>query len=343
MSAEIVIRRAGPGVTLQDAGRSGYLSRGLSRGGAADPLALAEGAALLGQSPDLAAIEVAGSGLELEVTAPVWIALTGAPKQALSGRHELAWNACHRLEPGQSLHLGAALAGNFAYLHVAGGFQPPEIVGGRGAHLVAGLGAPLAEGARIPVGDDPDPARPRRQLAAVPRFDGGTIRILPGPQTPLFPDAVVERFLSTAFERTSWGNRQGVKLGFDGDGFAPDAGRKIISEAIVPGDIQITGDGTPYVLGVECQTIGGYPRLATVVPQDLPKVMQATPGARLRFEMVTVEEALRDHRKPGELVRQLQEALSLVADPYDSHALLAKNLVSGVVAGDEFYDVEDGT
>ena len=47
MSAKLVIHRAGPGVTVQDLGRTGYLAQGLSRGGAADPLSIAEGAALL--------------------------------------------------------------------------------------------------------------------------------------------------------------------------------------------------------------------------------------------------------------------------------------------------------
>lgn len=47
---------AGPGVTVQDLGRPGWLASGLSRGGAADRLALLEGAALLGQGADLAAL-----------------------------------------------------------------------------------------------------------------------------------------------------------------------------------------------------------------------------------------------------------------------------------------------
>ena len=71
----------------------------------------------------------------------------------------------------------------------------------------------------------------------------------------------------------------GVQLKWDGDGFLPEIGRKIVSEVIMPGDIQIIGDGTPYVLLSECQTTGGYPRIATVLPCDLPCIAQA-PRAR---------------------------------------------------------------
>ena len=60
MSAELIVHEAGPSLTVQDRGRTGYLAMGLSRGGAADTLALAEGAALLRQSPEFAAIEMAG-------------------------------------------------------------------------------------------------------------------------------------------------------------------------------------------------------------------------------------------------------------------------------------------
>ena len=49
MSRALRIHRAGPSLTVQDFGRIGFLEFGLSCGGAADPLALTEGAALLGQ------------------------------------------------------------------------------------------------------------------------------------------------------------------------------------------------------------------------------------------------------------------------------------------------------
>ena len=63
MSAALRIVKAGPGLSLQDAGRPGFLAKGLSRGGAMDPLALAEGAALLGQPLKHAlAVEMAGQG-----------------------------------------------------------------------------------------------------------------------------------------------------------------------------------------------------------------------------------------------------------------------------------------
>ncbi|SDJ77818.1 biotin-dependent carboxyltransferase family protein [Aliiruegeria lutimaris] len=335
----LILHRTGPGTSVQDLGRSGYLAQGLSRGGAADPIALAEGAALLNQPPALAALEIVSS-IEVEVTEPTWIALTGAPKKASRDGQPLSWNACHRLAPGQRLTLGAATEGNYAYLHLAGGIETPQQVGGRGAHLTAGLGPTLSDGMRLPIGPPPAPVQRERALPSEDRFGGGEIRVLAGPQTGLFPAEVLERFLATPFIRTAWGNRQGVKLGHEGEGFRPAGGLDLMSEVIVPGDIQVTGDGTPYVLGPECQTIGGYPRIATVAPQDLPRVMQATPGARLRFRMVTLEEALASHRAIERVHEDASGQLQAQeANPY--HNLMVHNLISGVAI--DIFDNKDET
>ncbi|SFC07601.1 biotin-dependent carboxyltransferase family protein [Tropicimonas isoalkanivorans] len=338
MTREVHILRAGPGVTVQDLGRPGYLAQGLSCGGAADPVALAEGAALLEQAVSCAAIEVAGAVLEVEATAPVRFALTGAPMRAQIGSdgRSLAWNASHRLDAGETLRLAPGGTGSYGYLHLGGGIDTPERVGGRGAHLAAGLGAPLDRGDRLTLAADPQPDASPRRLPPDDRFSGGTIRMIPGPQTGLFPQALLTRFLSTPFERTAWGNRQGVKLGFSGEGFRPEGGLHLLSEVIVPGDIQITGDGTPYVLGPECQTIGGYPRIGTVLPQDLPKVLQAAPGAALRFRMVPLESAAADYLSPEAQTRALSRRVEpLVRDPRHVPNLLSYEFISGVTAGRE--------
>lgn len=341
MSTELIVRHAGLGVTVQDLGREGYLSHGLSRGGAADPVAHAEGAALLGQAPGLASVEIAASAIEIETTAPVWVALTGAPMAARYGASDLAWNASHLLGTENRLRIGSLRSGNYAYLHVAGGIDTPVVVGGRGVHLAAGLGRPVASGDTLPAGAGPGPERTPMWLPAGDRFGGGEIRMMAGPQTDVFPQSVLRRFLDTPFVRTAWGNRQGIRLSHDGKGFRPAEGLNLVSEFITPGDIQITGDGTPYVLGPECQTIGGYPRIGTVLPQDLSRVMQANAGSELTFRLVTLEEASAGLRTPEALVGEIRAGLlPLVRDPRLMPDLLSYEFISGVTAGSDPSDEE---
>ena len=335
MSRALIVRRAGPGVTVQDLGRPGFMAYGLSRGGAADRRAMAEGAALLGQKRDLAAIEMAGFGGEFEVTGDIRVALTGAPMRATLDGADIRWNTSHILPAGSILNIGGATAGVYGYLHVAGGVETPERIGSRSAHLAARLGGSIDDGARLPVGQDPS-QNVGLTLDVEPRFSGGEVRIVPSLQTEVFAPAERERFTETIFTRDTRGNRMGVRLLPDGCGFATDAGLNILSEVIVPGDIQITGDGTPYVLMTESQTTGGYPRIGSVIPADLPRVAQAAPGTQLTFRFITLDEAVEIERKERAGIAELpRRVYPLIRDPHDIADLLAYQLVGGVTAGDD--------
>ncbi len=336
MTRAVIVHRAGPGVTVQDRGRPGYLAFGLSRGGAADQLALVEGAALLGQDANLGALEMAGTGGEFEATEDLRIALTGAPMRTSIDGENLVWNASHLLPKGARLTIGAASSGCYGYLHVGGGLHLPTVLGAQSAHLAAGIGAPVQPGERLPVGRDARIGDKGEILEPEARFDGGTIRIVPSLQTRLFDPTEIERFEATEFNRDTRGNRMGVRILPGGDGFHIEAGLTILSEVIVPGDVQITGDGTPFVLLSECQTTGGYPRIGSVVPADLPRVAQARPGTALRFRFVSLEEAVDIERRETERRESLRASLRpIIRDPHDIHDLLSYQLIGGVTAGDD--------
>ena len=119
----------------------------------------------------------------------------------------------------------------------------------------------------------------------------------------------------------------------DGEGFFASDGLSIVSEVIVTGDIQVTGDGAPYVLMCESQTTGGYPRIATVIPCDLPKVAQAAVGAPLRFEFISLEEAIALETRARAALKALSGMVEpLVRDPHDIADLLSYQLISGAVS-----------
>ena len=64
-----------------------------------------------------------------------------------------------------------------------------------------------------------------------------------------------------------------------------------MSDAVVPGDIQILGDGTPIVLMRDHQPTGGYPRIATIASVDLDRFAQMRPGSPVAFASITVDHA----------------------------------------------------
>lgn len=329
---QMSVLRAGPAITVQDAGRPGMLVQGLSRGGAADPVALAEGAALLGQSRDLAALELAGFGGVFGFAESTRLALTGAPMRADIDGKALTWNASHQIEPGQILTVGGCEAGAYGYLHLAGGVATDPVLGSRSAHLVAGIGAPVRAGDNLPIGPDAGQGQ-NLVLDVEDRFSGGTARVVHSAQTALFPAAERERFEATEFTRDDRANRMGVRLTLVGKGFAADRQLSILSEVIVPGDIQVTGDGTPFVLLPECQTTGGYPRIGTVIPADLPMVAQAGPGDRLRFRFVGYDEAIEAERRHRAMLRDLpRRPRPAIRDPREIQDLLSYRLIDGMIS-----------
>jgi len=83
----------------------------------------------------------------------------------------------------------------------------------------------------------------------------------------------------------------GVRLVDAAGVFAEQRRLNLVSDAIVPGDIQILGDGTPIVLMRDHQPTGGYPRIATVASADLNRFAQLRPGTDVRFRPVTLEHA----------------------------------------------------
>ena len=331
------LRRADGLLTVQDMGRPGHLAKGLSRGGAMDRLALIEAAALLGTDAPLAGIEMAGAGGVFEVSEPMRIALTGAPMAATLDGAPLQWHASHLILPGQSLRIGGVQAGSYGYLTPAGGMAGDEWLGSRAAHLSIGIFGPLVAG-DLPVTDDPDADRPAQVIDASRRFNGGTVRVIDGPQTGLFDDDVLTAFFDTQFTRSDRGNRQGVR--FDAErNFTSELAAGLASDLIGPGDLQMTGDGVPFVLMSECQTIGGYPRLGTVISADLSVAAQVAPGAKLRFQRITMDEADRlVLTEAQQIASAVKRCRPLIRDPAMIQDLLAYQLVGGVTAGDELED-----
>ena len=74
----------------------------------------------------------------------------------------------------------------------------------------------------------------------------------------------------------------------------------MISRAGSPGAVQVTNDGQCIVLGVDGQTIGGYPKIAHVIGPDLDALGQLRPGSKLRFTRGTLAEASQRNRADAE-------------------------------------------
>lgn len=336
MSGVLEVVTAGPGSTLQDRGRFGHQRFGVSTAGAADPLLLAASNALVGNGAYEGAIEFTLVGDTYEVAAESCrIAVAGESYLTIDGQQHPSWTS-HRLTRGQRFRVGSLNSGARGYLAVAGGFDAAPVLGSVSTHLRSGLGGfsgrRLAPGDRLPLKLDEAPREPERTLD--PRrilSRSNVLRVVLGPQESHFTDAGLAAFLESEFTVTAEADRMGYRL--DGPAVEHVDGFNIISDGIPLGAIQVPGTGRPIVLLADRQTTGGYPKIACVIAPDVAALSQLRPGATLRFQAVTVEEATDAHRAFAELIGNLPALVEteIPGGILDSERLLSLNLIDGMV------------
>lgn len=329
---------AGAGVSIQDGGRSGHRDIGVPLAGAADAVLLACANALLGQPAACAALEVALLGPTLRaVGAPVQLALAGHFRPRLrrrDGDHVAveAWRSL-TLQPGDELAVGPCRSG-IGYLALAGGIDVPLVLGSRATYARAALGG--IDGRTPRAGDVLRAAAPpgaERQAARPFVHAGGPMRVLSGPQDDHFDAEAWTLFVGSDYRVTSEADRMGLRLAGAVLRHVAGQGPDIVSEAAVPGAVQVPGAGQPIVLGVDAQTIGGYAKIATVIRADLPRLAQLRPGDVLRFGCVTRAEARAARRSLAEALRDWVAGIGPLragGEP-DEAALRAGNLISGMI------------
>jgi len=342
MSALLVVVQPGIGTTVQDEGRAGHRHHGLPLSGWLDaPLARAANA-LLGNGPCAAVLELRGVGTALKVArGPLRLALAGrigATRIAAHGaRTDLpAWRTA-TLEEGDVLQLGAAEDG-CAYLAVDGGVDLTPAFGSRSSYWRAGLSGVLGRafqpGDQLPCGGstDPDPREWRCRSPWVPAE--GPVRVMAGPQDDHFTAESLVRFLTQDWEATASQDRMGLRLQGEPLAHTSPAAADIVSDGVAPGAIQVPASGQPIVLLADGQTVGGYPKIATVITADLPRLAHLRPGTRVRFASVTADEArqaLQDQQRRWAHWLAGREAF-LPPGRIDAGALYGGNLISGMLA-----------
>lgn len=247
-------------------------------GGAADRFSLAVANALVGNPWDAAALEISLGGPTLIADDELACVLYGAPFEITVGG--IAWEAgrTFTLHRGEELRIGGTAAGMRGYLCVRGGFQTPVVLGSRSSL------EPLRTETRLPC--QPGVIHVRHfQHDFAWDVEPRLLRMVPGPQADWFHP---EEFYPREFVVTPASNRMGIRL--RGEALTLP-GREMVSEPVCPGSVQVTRDGQCIVLGVDGQTIGGYPKIAQVISADLDKLGRLRPGETIRFRRVAPEEA----------------------------------------------------
>jgi len=298
MSIEVVA----PGLlsSFQDLGRRGFQHLGVPLNGVMDERAHRIANWLVGNRSGLATLEITLLGPTLRFGVPVCIALSGADLSATLNGDTMPLNQAVRVAAGDILSFGEPKRGIRAYLAVRGGYALEPVMGSTSTNIRAGFGGlggkalrkdttiPLkrASGHELPVAG----ILPAFATGIVQEFDA-PLRVIAGREQDKFTPDSISAFCADSYQISPQSDRMGYRL--KGTPLSRVRAVDMLSEAVSAGTVQVPPDGQPIILMADCQTSGGYPRIAHVAWVDLPRLAQFAPGRQLCFEWIDLAAAQR--------------------------------------------------
>lgn len=339
----IEVLRSAPMTSVQDQGRTGLRHLGVCHAGALDPLAAKQANLLVGNDPEDAVLEVTFGPFAIQFLDNRLVAICGTDFDASIDTPAIKGVTAksRALIPGfaQAIRMGERLClkppasgGGRAYIAIAGGINVPKVLGSRSTDLNAGFGGfsgrslqradKISLGPLTPTHDPTQDVMERdesvrrttwglRSLRSQPQ-----LRALEGVDSALFDAKVLDNFWQQDWRVDARSNRMGIRL--QGRAYGTDSTPSLLSSGVLPGDVQLPGDGQPIVLASDAQTTGGYPRIAHIIQADLWQLAHLRPNSSISFERVTLEAAHAANAKMATYWERLVLWRNLVEAQHDS-------------------------
>jgi antagonist of KipI len=304
-----------PGIMslVVDGGRFGYREVGIPTSPALDLYALSVLNHLLGNEDNAPAIEVFGEKFSLRFGKDICCAITGAKiRVSLGGKPLHSWMS-FEAKAGDILTVDEVKEGFRYYVAFSGTPVLEKIIGSYTTNLECRFGGykgrVLQKADRIDFDDIRQVDVKRVPEEFIPRMmPPHKLRVVEGPECDYFTEESLEEFLGskgmTTFAVSTKLNRTGIRLDGKPLAFRADAEDSIISEGLLPGSIQVPGDGLP-IIQLHERTLGGYARPALIAKVDHDLLAHLKPGDAVTFEMKGMEEAERLFDKKIEMVTEI--------------------------------------
>jgi antagonist of KipI len=298
----LIVERAGFLTSVQDLGRAGLREFGVSVGGAIDCFGLRVANLLVGNDEGAAGLEITLGGLLLRSEDERVVAWCGGEFDVQIASTPLAAGHSAHVQAGKRLKFGRPQIGCRAWLAISGGIDVAAVLESRSTDLRAGFGGfegrTIRDGDVIPLGAWPGSPTPPGISSwtaphdwVSPAKPNPILRFIRGVDWSRFNDLTVRRFTEHEFTVSSDSDRMGVRL--EGPELKRIDQSDLISEAVAPGTIQVPPNGKPILLLGDCQTIGGYPKMAHVITVDLGVAAQLRAGDHVHFSEVSLTDAHR--------------------------------------------------
>lgn len=299
-------------VLLQDLGRKGKASLGVSVSGAADRVAFRQANRAVGNPINLPALEISPAGAVFKAVGESVIAITGAPvmariEAANGDMIEIEFAKATALNDGDRLTITPPAQGMRSYLAIRGGFAASSIIDSAARDTLAEIGpAPLKAGDRISIAPADNafivPAPTKTEDAHPKAGETVELDVVMGPRTGWFTSEAVQSFLSQDWLVTPQASRVGIRL--EGTPLTRSITAELPSEATLHGAIQVPASGQPVLFLVDHPLTGGYPVIGNVAEHHLDLAARVPPGARIRFRAI---EAFHELPLPNKHIAEHQQ------------------------------------
>lgn len=326
---QVRVIKAGPLASVQDLGRWAFLDQGVPVSGVMDTLSARIANLVLGNPADAAVIEFTYSGAVLMAETDLFIAYAGAGSVLMAGTTCLPSDRPLFIPAGVQLTMVAQPVGCRIYLAVAGGWTVPDVLGSKSTYLRANFGGHFGrslQGGDTLTGGEPLPViaaklynqfmgnviRYPKWGAAQPRWlsrDRYIIQVVPAQEITWFEGRSVVDLLSAPFTVSPNSDRMGYRL--EGPPIRRSVIRELLSTAVTAGTVQVTGEGTLILLMADCQTTGGYPRIAQVAAVDIPLCAQLKPGDKVCFREISRMDAEKQYLHQEKQLEKLAVSVSV--------------------------------
>ena len=289
------ILRAGINTTFQDKGRNNLYHIGIPFSGAMDNRNFLLANKLVGNKLDLPIIEFAYQGPLLKFNGDkINIAITGDVIFKLIKKNNEVNGNCYesyQLEHGDQIDILSTNKSVYGYLAINGEFDVKFQWGSCSINTKANIGAndgkKLASGQKINISKINLNQNKKKIEYINSRIEN--IRVIKATNFNYFSEESKKNFFEKEFTISKLSDRMGVRL--EGLKIENIVNTNIKSEGLLKGVIQVPADGNPIIMLSDHGTIGGYPKIGVVASVDYDRLVQISPGSKIKFKEIKLSDA----------------------------------------------------
>ncbi len=291
------VLRPGTNTTIQDAGRNELFHLGITVSGAIDQKNFKLSNLILNNDIDEAALEFAFQGPLLKIhNGNIGVCISGEVEfDILRADGKIEEGICYQIyviKNGDQIDIKHTKNSLYGYLAIKDGFKFEKSWKSCSINTQANIGP--NEGKKFSLNQKiyinnqvTNDFRIRKLKYKNSR--NNIIRVIKGTNFDYFSKNSIYNFFNQKFKITNSINRMGIRL--EGTKLENIFSTNIKSEGLIKGVIQVPADGNPIIMLADHGTVGGYPKIATVISADLDNLAQLTPNTEVSFKEVSIGEA----------------------------------------------------